>query len=141
MTTRSGGDFTMTFLYRVGLFAGILSVIAGILGMHVLTGTHSMHSSPSITAAAALTPSGHHSSQQDDAGALEQCSCSGNCADGHSRAVACTPSAKTGSLSAPLPGTTVIGATSGGTADRTTPWLWSYRPGSPSPGELSISRT
>lgn len=39
-------------LRRTGPLAGILAVLAGILGMHVLTGTHSMHSPAALTAAA-----------------------------------------------------------------------------------------
>jgi hypothetical protein len=56
-------------------------------------------------------------------------------------ASSCTPSAKTGSLAAPLPGTTVFGTAP---ATRVTGALlsgYSYLPGGPSPGELSISRT
>ncbi|MDQ0677339.1 hypothetical protein QFZ30_000721 [Arthrobacter pascens] len=165
MTAPGRGDFTTAFLHRAGLFAALLAVIAGILGMHVMTGTHGTHSPAAVTATdAVLTPitgtghaesppghAGHsapsgtvansQSSVQDAAGTLEQCSCSGSCANGHAMTAACTPTAKTGSFSAPLPGTTVIAVISSGAADGMLPGLWSYLPDAPSPGELSISRT
>lgn len=168
MTAPSRGDFSTAFLHRAGLIAALLAVIAGILGMHVMTGTHGTHSPAAVTAAAAaLTPTtgtGHAESTpghaghaghgtpggtvgysqpsvQDAAGTLEQCSCSGSCATGHAMTAACTPTAKTGSFSAPLPGTTVIAVISSGAADGMVPGLWPYLPDTPSPGQLSISRT
>jgi hypothetical protein len=158
MTAPKRGDFTNTFLRRAGLFATLLAVIFGILGMHVMTGTHF----PATVTAAVLTPTtgaghaestpghaGHgtpvttlaYPSNQDAAATSEQCSCSGSCVDGHAMTAACTPTAKTGSFTAPLPGTTVIAVISGGAADGMIPGLWSYLPDTPSPGELSISRT
>jgi len=50
--TASRRNVASAFLHRAGLLAGILAVLAGILGMHVLTGTHTMHSPAAITAAA-----------------------------------------------------------------------------------------
>jgi len=156
-----------SFLRGAGLLAGILAVIAGILGMHVLTGTHSMHSAAAVTRTSAMTttlgpvpsssaeaeghldhpaPAAPHShpasGAQDWAGPAEQCSCSVNCSTSvHGMTASCTPSGKTGSLSAPLPGTGFSGAISNpGPAD-SVPGHWSYLPGGPSPGELSISRT
>lgn len=163
MTAPSRGAFTTAFLHRAGLFAALLAVIAGILGMHVMTGTHGTHS-PVTAAVPALTPTtgtGHAESTpghaghgtpggtvgysqpsvQDAAGTLEQCSCSGSCANGHAMTAACTPTAKTGSFSAPSPGTTVIAVISSGAADGMVPGLWPYLPDTPSPGQLSISRT
>lgn len=164
MTGGKHGNFTTAFVHHAGLLAGVLAVIAGILGMHVMTGTHSSHYPAAITASGIAAPAadtghsdsppGHaahgapvaalaypQSSLQDEDRALEQCSCSGGCANRHAMTVACTPAAKTGSLSAPLPGTTVIGVSSSGATDGIAPGLWSYLPGTPSPGELSISRT
>jgi hypothetical protein len=54
---------------------------------------------------------------------------------------ACTPSAKSGSLAAPLPGTGIIARNINAGAPGTPSARWSYLPGSPSPGELCISRT
>jgi hypothetical protein len=156
-----------SFLRGAGLLAGILTVIAGILGMHVLTGTHSMHSAAAVTGTSAMTttlgavPSasaeaeGHldhpaaaashshlASGAQDGVGPAEQCSCSVNCSTSvHGMTASCTPSAKTGSLSAPLPGTAFSGVISNPGPAGSAPGHWSYLPCGPSPGELSISRT
>ena len=161
--TASHRNVASAFLHRAGLLAGILAVLAGILGMHVMTGSHSMHSPAALTAAAgtgaghthpaaahghaehAITDASpaHHSSDGHTAPSIvvEQCSCSDSCASMHTMTVSCTPSGKTGSLSVPLPGTAVFGVISNATAPGAVPGSYSYRPGSPSPGELSISRT
>lgn len=147
-------------LRRTGLLAGILAVLAGILGMHVLTGTHSMHSPAALTAAAsgatgaaaghghaahgaAATSPTHVASGGHDVASIsvEPCSCSDSCASTHTMTVSCTPSGKTGSLSVPLPGTAVFDVASNARAPGALPATYSYLPGSPSPGELSISRT
>jgi hypothetical protein len=155
-------NIAAAFLRQAGLLSGILAVLAGILGMHVMTGTHSMHSPAAFTATTAGTvhtePSGadghaahgapdtspiHRSTGLENAASdsVEQCSCSDSCTSLHTMTVSCTPSAKTGSLSAPLPGTAVFGIISNARAPGRVPGLFSYLPGSPSPGELSISRT
>ncbi len=36
-------DRAVLFLHRAGLLAGLLAVIAGIVGMHILTGSHDAH--------------------------------------------------------------------------------------------------
>lgn len=161
--TASRRNVATAFLHRAGLLAGILAVLAGILGMHVITGSHSMHS-PAALAAASGTGAVHTHSAAADGHAepgityvspahlssdghnapsvvIEQCSCSDSCASMHTMTVSCTPSGKTGSLSVPLPGTAVFGVISNATAPGAVPGSWSYLPGSPSPGELSISRT
>ncbi|MFJ5699180.1 hypothetical protein [Arthrobacter sp. NPDC093139] len=150
------------FFCRTGLLVGILAVLAGILGMHVITGSHGMHSPAALTAAHAATDhagstavgahaahgtpgtsSGHHSSggHNADGVSAEECACSGNCAGMHSMTVSCTPSGKTGSLTVPVPGTAVFGAVSNAGVHAALPGSYPYLPGSPSPGELSISRT
>lgn len=156
-------NVTSAFIHRAGLLAGILAVLAGILGMHVITGGHSMHSPVGLTAAAgagaghAHSAAAHVHAEQGVANAspaqhssdghtahsivAEQCSCSDSCASMHTMTVSCTPSGKTGSLSVPLPGTAVFGVIATATAPGAVPGSYSYRPGSPSPGELSISRT
>ena len=149
---------TAAFLRRAGLIGAVLAIIAGIFGMHVLTGTHAMHSPASATAAAAArtaaVPPGHAghpaapgtfsgpaSAEQDRPGAgAEQCSESGDCTSMQAMTVACTPSAKTASMAAPPPGTLLLGISN--TAARGIGTVhWSYLPDSPSPCELSISRT
>ena len=149
----------IAFLRRAGLLTAVLALIAGIFGMHVMTATHAMHS----PAAAAATVSAHHDSSpagdagelpagpssapdvhaaQDEAGARSvQCTDSNNCTSMQSMTAACTPSAKTGSLAAPLPGTGIIARNPTAATQSTISALWSYLPGSPSPGELCISRT
>lgn len=150
------------FFCRAGLLTCILAVLAGILGMHVITGSHGMHSPAALTAAHAATDhagstvadghaahgtpgtsSGHHSSGGHNADSVsgEECACSGNSAGMHSMTVSCTPSGKTGSLAIPVPGTAVFGAVSSAGAPAAVPASYPYLPGSPSPGELSISRT
>jgi len=147
----------VAFLRRAGLFAAVLAVMAGIFGMHVLTTTHALHSPEGAAASVdirhgsspavrmedhALRPS----AAPDIAGAgngmrTVQCPDSGNCTSMQAMTAACTPSAKTGSLTAPLPGTGIIARNTEPGGPATTNARWSYRPGSPSPGELCISRT
>lgn len=50
--TASHRNAVSAALHRAGLLAGLLAVLAGILGMHVLTGTHSIHAPAALTAAA-----------------------------------------------------------------------------------------
>ncbi|XAS63011.1 hypothetical protein ACOM2C_06075 [Pseudarthrobacter sp. So.54] len=150
------------FLHHAGLLAAVLAVIGGILGMHVMTGNHSVHA-PAATAGPATetaqpghfnSVSGHsgHStpdglSMAPEAGvhapslAAAQCPDPAGCPEMQAMAPGCIPAANTASLAAPLPGTAVL------TVDtKTGPFLaraagWSYLPGSPSPGQLCISRT
>jgi hypothetical protein len=144
------------FLRRAGLFGAVLAIIAGIFGMHVVTGTHAMHSPAATAATAHAASSGHHAGHQEPEAARDQlapgaqdtvrvraekCSDSGGCASMQTMTAACTPSAKTGSLTAPLPGTTVFAVDSNTSDDAKATECWSYLPDSPSPGELSISRT
>lgn len=146
-------------LRRAGLLAAVLALIAGIFGMHVMTTTHAMHSP--ATAAAAVSahhnssPAGHtgehaqgRSSAPDKPGVQDetsartvQCTDSGNCTSMQAMTEACTPSAKSGSLAAPLPGAWVIARSTNTGALTHASAGWSYLPGSPSPGELCISRT
>ncbi|MFE5835317.1 hypothetical protein [Arthrobacter sp. NPDC056493] len=146
------------FLRQAGLVAAVLAVMAGIFGMHVLTGTHLMHSPALATGAASI----HHSGASGDqalthADALElsdpgaaghdelqamagHCSGSGACSDMQAMTGSCIPSAKTASLAAPPPGILVLGI-SNSTVTACDAVRWTFLPGSPSPGELSISRT
>ena len=147
------------FLRRAGLVTAVLVIIAGIFGMHVMTATHAMHSAASATAAADAhtteaspdhtghpaepgTVADHASAGQGMAGvAGEQCSESGDCPSMQAMTVACTPSAKTASMAAPPPGTLVLEISNNAAAAGAVNGQWSYLPGSPSPCELSISRT
>ena len=162
MTAPAHAD-AIAFLRRAGLFTAVLALIAGIFGMHVMTATHAMHAPATATATAAATVSTHHDSSpaghtgehspgpssatempaaQDEAGARTvQCTDSDNCTSMQSMTAACTPSAKTGSLAAPLPGAGIIARNTNAGTQNTIGTRWSYLPGSPSPGELCISRT
>jgi hypothetical protein len=142
---------------RAGLVAAVLAIIAGVFGMHVLTATHAMHSPASATAAAephatAVSPDhAEHSMafshqgrslEQDRPGTVVgQCSGSGGCTSMDAMTVACTPSAKTASMAAPPPGSLVLGISNNTAPAGAVTGQWSYLPGSPSPCELSISRT
>jgi hypothetical protein len=144
----SRGGRTAVLLCRSALLAGILAVIAGILGMHVMTGNHAAHShqslgTPSAPAAAAPDHAGHHDvvppATDDDAAA--QCSCSGSCSGMQAMGAPCTPSAKTASFTAPPPGDAGLAVYDRAGFNPAAPAAYSYLPGIPSPGDLSISRT
>ena len=152
-----------TFL-NIGLLVTVMALIAGVLGMHVMTGLHTQH--PVTTAATTTVISGrtvdHGTAAHDPhgggatttaaetdagpatgpaAGPLTQCACSGNCSTEHAMGVSCIPSTATSVLAAPLPGTSTTAPSSFRPVATGAGTLWSYLPGSPSPGELSISRT
>lgn len=154
-------------LRRVGLLIGLLAVIAGIFGMHVMTGTHSGHSpaavpgsAPAAQAGSAATgshgrhPGSHPSSAghaagpaetagiRDTAGTPEQGhSCFDNGTGVYAMTGSCLPSVKTGSLSAPSPDAAGFGFISPATAAGAVRGDRPHHPGTPSPGELSICRT
>lgn len=148
------------FLRRIGLLAGVLAIIAGIFGMHVMTGNHTMHPSLSAAAdgtvheesAAAAGHTGHQAASGPAADRAEaygkgvvapadSCSCSGDCTGMQAMTASCVPSAKSASMAAPLPGTAGFAVNVNAGVGDATAVRWSYLPGSPSPGELSISRT
>ena len=162
MTVRRRGD-ALTFLRivsrRAGLLGLILAVTAGILGMHVLAADHSSHGAHGAISA----PPGHasHADLQADSGAdrqsgheaasghhppdvptatAESCA-SDDCAALHATTISCTPSAKKASLTAPLPGSTSPILPPGYRLGGPVTGDYRYLPGTPSPLELSISRT
>lgn len=158
-------------LLRAGLFAGVMAVLAGIFGMHVMTADHSSHAAHADVAVIAIeSPAGHtavgHSAGGHAAGhsaghAAVGCvadghaptlpdavgasftaaeSCSAGCPDVREAGASCIPLAKTGSLAAvpPPAGPAVLPATPASTRVGTG---YSFLPPSPTPCELSISRT
>jgi hypothetical protein len=145
----SHGGSTAALLGRTALLAGILAVIAGILGMHVMTGNHAAHSHQSLATASAPAVAApdhaehHHAvvppATHDHAAA--QCSCSGSCSGMQAMGAPCTPSAKTASFTAPPPGDAGLAVNDSAGFNPAAPAAYSYLPGSPSPGDLSISRT
>lgn len=162
-----------TLMGRAVLLAGILAIVAGILGMHTLTGNHAAHTlgagAPPSSVTAAPTghgpsahsghgPSAHnghgsgaHSGMvqgnrnvvQHEPGAYgaSAVACSGSLGSTESPAVACTPLAKAGSLSAPEPGSAGQLADARVRSGVGTMRFYPYLPDGPSPGDLSISRT
>jgi hypothetical protein len=136
--------------------------------MHIMSGTHTMHTEaavmmePSTAEAAIIVSEGDPGHARHGSGPLKlrltaaaqagvrgtggahgssRCTCPGRCIDLHATAAACTPSLGTGSLNAPAPESGKHLPAPLRIAARTARSTWSYRPGSPSPGELSISRT
>ena len=147
-------------LVRAALLATVLAVLAGLLGMHVLSASHAAHAAaagaPSGEVALAAA-SGHAASGHSDSGhaaakhagtspshetpAPPSCGCGGDCGGQSSAHVSCTPAPSGASLSAPAPGTTLMAV-----QPRTEPLAapataHSHQPATPTPIELSISRT
>ncbi|WP_248758387.1 hypothetical protein [Pseudarthrobacter sp. SSS035] len=164
MSAASRGPVT-AFLLRAGIVAGILAIIAGIFGMHVMTGNHIMHSPAAAqTPAAAVSVGDSHASHQSTphqglpdtstagatghrvaggvgAGQAASCPCSAQCTSVQAMSAACIPSTNAGALTAPEPGQGTLGSDSRGGLRVRAGASNAYVPGSPSPGELSISRT
>lgn len=164
MTAVLRGPVT-AFVLRAGIITAILAILAGIFGMHVMTGNHSMHSpaaghtpAPAVSAgdshanhkttaphaepvASTTAAAAEHRGSKAVAAGPASCTCSADCASIQAMSAACTPSAQTGTLAAPEPaqGTRTMDG-HGGLPDPVGS-SYAYLPGSPSPGELSISRT
>lgn len=165
MTAVSRGPVP-AFLLRAGIVAGVLAILAGIFGMHVMTGNHSMHSHAAAQLPAAVISAGdsHTGRQNPDhhevpapttgeaagerevsvtlgAGPAASCTCSAECTGVQAMSAACIPSAKTGTLAAPEPGQGTLTSDNRGGVPGPVSASYPYLPGSPSPGALSISRT
>ncbi|MGY4541874.1 hypothetical protein ACVWY0_001787 [Arthrobacter sp. UYNi723] len=146
-------------LLRAGLLTGLLAVIAGIFGMHIMSGAHTMPAAASAGTDMPLTQiQGSHADRGDHgdhaaaqspttdapaaaaSGTASACAADGNCPAMSAMDVVCVLSPASPSLSAPLPGTTPFPAldVTGGALVTTS---YSYLPGSPSPDDLCISRT
>lgn len=147
------------FLLRVGLLTVTLAIIAGVFGMHIMAGAHSIaaHAMPA-TGGAGHTSTHLHSSTagHDDSGTdlsphrfsaaaetvsgASSCSAGGSCPEMSASGAGCVLSAKTTSLAAPLPGTAPYALQDFGGAAAGASY-YAYSPDSPSPGDLCISRT
>ncbi|PNI07272.1 hypothetical protein CXX84_16965 [Arthrobacter sp. AFG7.2] len=150
-------------LLRAGLLAAVFAIVAGIFGMHVMTADHSSHASSVAHAGAAQQAGdaavghsgghdavghsdGHaavgHPASPDDAGAATAAweSCSAGCPGAQEAGSSCIPSAQAGSLAVipPQAGPAVHPGPAPGTSGAAG---YSYFPSSPTPCELSISRT
>ncbi|MET3950488.1 hypothetical protein [Arthrobacter sp. UYEF36] len=143
-------------LRRAALLAGLLAVIAGFLSMHILSGSHGSHTQASLPgsiqgsaaphtagpAAAKTAPSVTPAAATIGGTQVPpSCVCQGGCAEKPSAHIDCTPSPAGASLSAPQPGTTLLEAQPWSTAPADRLSGYAYRPGTPTPRDLSISRT
>lgn len=141
------------FLRRVGLLTALLAIIAGILGMHVIGASHSMHSpaggsdiaEPQAHDGHTVLPGDRSSSvgasvlqsaQLPGSHCTNSCTCTAMSAMG----AVCVPAPGDDSLAAPLPGVPPY-ADEGTTEPGSLIAGYSHHPGSPSPGDLCISRT
>jgi len=160
-------------LRRGLLLVGVLAIVAGFLGMHIMTGMHGGHAMTAATSSAGAAHSANSLASHPGAHALQDrttghdsmapppvptagpertadsraaapaasCVCQSSCTDPALMHSACVPSAAVTSLAAPPPGMAPTSLhtpdSRGDGADRT----YSYLPASPSPGDLSISRT
>jgi hypothetical protein len=147
-------------LLRAGLLAAVLAIVAGIFGMHVMT---AHHSSPAAHAAVEHSHAGHaaggqsagdaavghsHARQAPGSAAGHTAvsaafsaaeSCSSGCPGAQEAGAPCVPLAKTASLAVvPPQGGTAQPAPAANTGDAAG---YSFIPSSPTPCELSISRT
>lgn len=155
MTAPSGGPFT-AFVLRAGFLTAALAIIAGIVGMHIMTGAHYMGAAHTMPAAAAQSvelhsvPSGHSHTPGASAGASaviqpavgssSSCSPAGSCPEMSAGGNGCVLSPGNTSLTVPAPGTAPYALPDfvAAAAART---HYVYSPVSPSPGDLCISRT
>ena len=166
-----------TALRRGFLLVGLLAVVAGFLGMHIMTGMHGAHAMTAVTSSAEAagsssrpetnlaphpaahalqertmghdslaprpaTPAGPDLTAGSRAAApAVSCICQSNCADAASMHSACVPSAAMTSLAAPPPGMAPASMHNPDTHGDAAVRAYCYLPASPSPGDLSISRT
>lgn len=164
-------------LRRGFLVMGVLAVVAGFLGMHIMTGIHGAHAMTGVTSSTesagtssqtaqslASHPGAHDlsavttandsiappratppgpgltgNSRTDEPSAT--CACESSCTDPASMHSACVPSAAGTSLAAPPPGAAPTSIHTPDLCGNDAARKYSYMPASPSPGDLSISRT
>ncbi|KNH16289.1 hypothetical protein ACU18_14120 [Arthrobacter sp. ZBG10] len=145
-----------TFLLRAGFLTAALAIIAGIFGMHIMTGAHHVGAAHTMPAAAGPTvhleslPSSHSHEMgaspngltvtQAVTGSSSSCATSGSCPEMSAGGNACVLAPGNTTLTAPAPGTAPYALPDFGLA-AAAPINYSYSPDSPSPGELCISRT
>lgn len=157
-------SLAVMLLRRARLFSLVLALVAGIFGMHVMNGHHTVHGAGAMAAAeSAGSPHHSHPSAGGAAhGGVEAAAAAahaaetvaaaelaaadgcpdGDCSGTQAMTVSCIPSGKTGTLAAPLPGTAVFAAAHvrAGPAGQVN-GRSAHRPATPTPCELSISRT
>ncbi|GAC1498225.1 MAG: hypothetical protein NVS2B15_20960 [Pseudarthrobacter sp.] len=135
--------FFRTLLHRGALVAGILAIIAGIFGMHVMTGNHAAHGDH----AAVLQAAASHPNHADAADAGARHAAVVHTLQGHTVAVR-TVAADFTSCAGSCHGVQESGtscvrlAFPAAEGSRTGPAVaYAHTPASPTPCELSISRT
>ena len=130
----------MAVLHRARMVLLSLALMAGILGMHVMALTPiDGHGTPA-EASAAMPDHNHAGLQQPGTAIDDHCTGPHGGTGMHTMDPSCTPAAASASFAAPPPGTGVAVATPPSGVSVAAP-RWSYHPGSPSPGDLCISRT
>ena len=149
MTTRT----MASLLRRVWLLAATLAVIAGLLGMHVLTAGHASHgaashAAPAGTTAVVHSTAGGHPSHaghpataaSTDAPALVPATCGDSCPGARESAAPCVPTAPGSPVTVVPPQATLAVLPLLPAAGNPGP-AYAYLPPSPTPCDLSISRT
>ena len=170
-------NYAAPALRRGFLLVGVLAIVAGFLGMHIMTGMHGAHAMTAVTSSAEAAGSssrpetglashpaahaphvgtmGHDStataatatSRPEQAGNTKaaepsaSCMCQSSCTDPASMHSACVPSAAVTSLAAPPPGMAPASMHNPESHGDAAVRAYFYLPASPSPGDLSISRT
>ncbi|MBT2565355.1 hypothetical protein J7I84_02380 [Arthrobacter sp. ISL-85] len=149
MATRAAAPL----LRRARLLAAALAIIGGLLGMHVLTSGHSSHGAvPNASHRAGYTAVAHpagagcgsHAGHAPAASPMDMpvigTACSGSCPGAQESGAPCIPSAPGAPVTLSPPQATLAvlplqpGASNAGPA-------YGYLPPSPTPCDLSISRT
>jgi hypothetical protein len=152
-------------LLRAGLAVMVLAIIAGIFGMHVMTGNHGSHTNQASAVSVRNEAAGHeadghethgHSNGGDSTSGPEtgtnpdhsvaaapvlDNSCKGSCHSMQESGAACIPSAKAGSLTVFPPHKTGVSFNAGMDTLSGPAAAYAFTPSGPTPGELSISRT
>ncbi|GLU61124.1 hypothetical protein IG195_20545 (plasmid) [Arthrobacter sp. TES] len=148
------GTCLLVFLRRAGILTGMLALIAGIFGMHVLSGAHDLHTTtaspvsvtqldwygygvaertPGQLPALAAEPTASSSE------ALSACLDPATCPTMSTKAQKCIPAPANTSFEAPGPGAALPGSRIDTVAGPR--WCPAPSTSSPSPGTLGISRT
>lgn len=152
---------------RSALLPGVLAILAGIIGMHVVASSHTQHGPGALAAVPAGTHATHaaaqgaathiassptaHAAALDPASARPMgssapepppsCISTGETGEMSAPHASCIPAPATAGLSAPPPGTTSLSGPEPAADTGRVLYAYAHVPGSPTPGELSISRT
>ncbi|MFD5276319.1 hypothetical protein ACFWIX_02030 [Pseudarthrobacter sp. NPDC058362] len=132
-------------LMRAAGFLGVLAVIVGIFGMHVMTGSHASHAGAGHVAHSSTTHSSTtHSGDPVHPGGVAVvvlyagAACADTCPGAGEPSASCVPSPSSGALAVVTP--PVAAVRMAPPVDAAAP-VYSYIPSSPTPCDLSISRT